>query len=65
MCHICKGGGEIVRPIYTKQVVVTRSMQTREGVENLRSCETVVLGGADACPRCARLAEIEYQARVS
>ena len=62
MCHICKGRGEIVRPIHTKTVEFTRSMQSRGVVENYYVQETVVLGGADACPRCARLAEIEYQA---
>jgi len=37
-------------------------MQSRGVVENYYVQETVLLGGADACPRCARLAEIEYQA---
>tara|TARA_A100000172_G_scaffold80712_1_gene71061 strand:- start:2030 stop:2227 length:198 start_codon:yes stop_codon:yes gene_type:complete len=62
MCRICKGHGEIVRPIHTKTVAITRSMQSRGVVDNYYVEETVVLGGADACPKCTRLAEIEYQA---
>jgi hypothetical protein len=37
-------------------------MQSRGVVDNYYVEETVVLGGADACPKCTRMAEIEYRA---
>ena len=62
MCHECNGTKEIVRPMRTKTVIIERPYRGQNRIEYAITAERVRLGGADACPICAAIAEVEYQA---
>ena len=64
MCNRCEGRKEIVRPKQVKTMFIKRAKRTENGdmYEYEDELVKVVMGGTDACPICARNAEIEYQA---
>ena len=63
MCLQCNGTKDIVRPKWTKNVIIERPYQVRNRVEYYKEEETITFGGVDACPICSAKAETEYQAK--
>ena len=63
MCKRCNGNGEIVRPKQVKTMFIKRAKRTENGdmYDYEDELVEVAVGGIDACPICARSAEIEYQ----
>ena len=58
ICFCCKGGGEVYRKV--TKVVKMIEYVSEDGDYEAKEVSTIV-GGVDACQRCARIAEAFYQ----
>ena len=62
MCLICEGTGAIYRPVGKLVTERTECVKNVYGHwQDINTSETAVLGGLDACPKCASNAEMYYR----